>query len=198
MSRPFLYLAAALLGLLAGCGRSTPSNYYLLESGQPPFEADSLPSRSLRVAQVNVPEYLDRNGIVSRVQGESKVIVAEFHLWAEPLSQGVRRVTRELLTPPLLAAGVLVLPEGDETRGDYTLLLDVQRLDANFDAKAVLEARWTLMGAGDAILDRGIYAAEEMVHGKTYTLLVSAESRLLRRMAQHLSQKLQPLIKGRL
>lgn len=197
MSRPLLYLAVALLGLLAACGRSTPSNYYLLESGQPPLEAQSLPGKSLRVARVNVPEYLDRNGIVSRVQGETRIIVAEFHLWAEPLSQGVRRVTRETLTPPLLAAGVTVLPEGDETRGDYTLLLDVQRLDANFDAKAVLEARWTLTG-GDAILGRGIYAAEEMVQGKTYTLLVDAESRLVRRMAEHLSEKLPPLIKGRL
>ncbi len=192
-----LVLLAALLTLLTACGRSTPTNYYLLESSLGPVQADGLPAKSLRVGQVTVPEYLDRNGIVSRVDGRTRLIIAEFHAWAEPLGHGVRRLVQETLTPPLLAGGVNVLPSGDESSGDFTLLLDVQRLDGNFDDKAVLEARWSLRNRDDAILGRGIYAAEEMVGGKTYDVLVSAESRLVRRMAEYLSEKLPPLMAGK-
>lgn len=183
-----------LLALLAACGRSTPTNYYLLESGLSPVQSGSLPSKSLRVARVNVPEYLDRNGIVSRVHGQTRLIVAQFHVWAEPLSQGVGRVTREVLTPPLLAAGVNVLPGGGDAAGEYALLLDVQRLDGNFEDKAVLEARWALRDHNDTILGQGIYAGEEMVRGRTYDALAGAESFLVRRMAEYLAQTLPPLM----
>lgn len=90
-----------------------------------------------------------------------------------------------------------MLPSGDESSGDFTLLLDVQRLDGNFDDKAVLETRWTLRDRDNAILGRGIYASEEMVRGKTYDLLVGAESRLVRRMADYLAEKLPPLMRGK-
>lgn len=50
-----IFLLVALLTLLTACGRSTPTNYYLLESSLGPVQADGLPAKSLRVAQVSVP-----------------------------------------------------------------------------------------------------------------------------------------------
>lgn len=84
MQRQTLFIFLALTILLAACARSTPTNFYLLEVASLPASTDSLPAKSLRVA--NVPEYLEREGIVSRV-GES-AIVAQFHNWGEPLSHG--------------------------------------------------------------------------------------------------------------
>lgn len=198
---PRILTLVALFGLalaaLAGCARSTPTNYYLLESGMAPVTADDLPPTTLRVAMVEVPSYLNRNNIVSRVQGETRLILAEFHLWAEPVSNGVRRVVAETLTPPLLEAGVTVLPTGTANGGDYVLLLDVQRLDGNFNEKAVLESRWTLLDKKDAPLAEGIFASEEMVEGSDYNVLVGAESRLVRRMGDYLAEKVPPLLKRR-
>lgn len=192
---------AAVLGLalaaLAGCARSTPTNYYLLESGVAPAQADDLPPTTLRVAMVEVPNYLNRNNIVSRVQGETRLILAEFHLWAEPVSNGVRRVVEETLTRPLLDAGVTVLPGGTANGGDYVLLIDVQRLDGNFNEKAVLESRWTLLDKNDATLASGLFAAEEMVQGADYNILVGAESQLVRRMGDYLAGRLPPFFKKR-
>ncbi|MDE5879197.1 MAG: PqiC family protein [Desulfovibrio sp.] len=162
-----------------------------------PVRADDLPPTTLRVAMVEAPGYLNRNNIVSRVQGETRLILAEFHLWAEPVSNGVRRVVEETLTPPLLETGVTVLPTGTASGGDYVLLLDVQRLDGNFNEKAVLESRWTLLDKKDAPLANGIYADEEMVEGSDYNVLVAAESRLVRRMGDYLAQKLPPFLKRR-
>lgn len=191
----------AVLGLCmvmaAGCGRSTPTNYYLLESGAAPVQADALPPTTLRVAMVEVPGYLNRNNIVSRVQGETRLILAEFHLWAEPVSNGVRRVVEETLTRPLLERGVTVLPTGAAGGGTYVLALDVQRLDGNFNEKAVLESRWTLLDKDDAPLANGIFSAEEMVPGSDYNVLVGAESRLVRRLGDYLAERLPPLLKRR-
>ena len=90
----------------------------------------------------------------------------------------MRRVVQEVLTPPLLAVGLNVLAPGDDTRADYVLLVDLQRLDGNFDSKAVLEARWTLKNRHDDVIARGIYADAEPVAGKTYDVLTAAESRM--------------------
>ena len=197
MQRRTLYTFLALTVLLAACGRSTPTNYYLLESRLTPVSADSLPTKSLRVAPVNVPEYLDRDGIVSRVGESTQLIVAQFHSWGEPLSHGVRRVTREVLTRPMLQSGVNILPAGDESTADYVLYLDIQRLDGNFDQKAVLDVRWTLRNKFNDVLARGIVVDEEAVTGKGYDELTAAESRLVQRMAEHLAQRLPGLMGGK-
>ena len=197
MLRNILFLSLALLVLLCGCGRSTPTRYYLLESALGSVKADSLPSKTLRVAQVSVPDYLDRNSIVSRINGQTELIVSQFHAWAEPVGHGVRRVVQEVLTAPMLAAGFNVLASGDDTRADYVLLVDVQRLDGNFDANAVLEARWTLENRHEDVLARGIYADAEPVNGETYDALTAAESLMVRRMAEHLAARLPALTRGK-
>lgn len=190
MQRYALYTLLAFVVLMAACSRSTPTNYYLLESRLTPVSAESLPGKNLRVAPVTVPEYLDRDGIVSRVGESTQLVVAQFHSWAEPLSHGVRRVTREVLTRPMLDNGINVLPAGDESTADYVLYLDVQRLDGNFDQKAVLDVRWTLRSKYNDVLARGIYVDEENVAGKSYDILTAAESRMVQRMAEHLTQRL--------
>ena len=197
MQRNILILSLVLLALLSGCGRSTPTRYYLLESALDPVKADSLPSKNLRVAQVTVPDYLDRNSIVSRVNGQTELVVSQFHAWAEPVAHGVRRVVQEVLTPPMLAAGFNVLAAGDDTRADYVLLIDLQRLDGNFDSTAVLETRWTLKNRHDDVIARGIYADAEAVNGKTYDTLTTAESRMVRRMAEHLGNRLPELTRSK-
>lgn len=86
-----VFLCFAMLMTVA-CGRSTPSNFYMFESASSQATVDRLPEKSMRIAQVEVPNYLNRNNIVSRVSGETKLILAEFHLWAEPVANGVHRV----------------------------------------------------------------------------------------------------------
>lgn len=181
---------------LCACGRSSPTSFYLLESSLGPMTVDGLPKKTLRVAQVDTPAYLGRNNIISRVKGETRVILADFHLWAEPVSNGTRRVIEEILTGPMLSKGIYVLPSGTEEHGDYVLVIDVQRLDGNFNEKAVLEARWTLLNHSDQPIDRGIYSAEEMVNGADYNALVKIESQLLQKFGAHLQERLAAKLPG--
>lgn len=192
MTRPGKNLLILLLSclFLGACAASSPTSYYMLESPLGPIKAESMPKRSLRVGQVDAPAYLNRNNIVSRVSGQSRLILAEFHLWAEPVGNGVRRIVEELLTSPLMEKGVAVLPPNTEERGDYLLLLDLQRLDGNFNEKAVLECYWTLLDKNDNVLGRGIFSEEEEVRGEDYNILVAAESRLVQSLGSYLAERL--------
>lgn len=189
-----IFTLICLFLALAGCGRSTPTNYYLLEGGIGTLQVDRLPQKTLRVAMVEGPNYLNRNNIVSRVKGEPRLILAEFHLWAEPVTNGVRRVIAETLTKPMLENGISVLPPGSPNGGDYVLLLDIQRLDGNFDDKAVFECHWSLVDKTEKNLGAGIFAAEETVAGANYDKLVSTESALVRQLGEYLAQRLLPII----
>lgn len=189
-----IFLLIGLFLFLCGCGRSTPTNYYLLEGGIGPIQVNRLPQKTLRVAMVEGPNYLNRNNIVSRVKGEPRLILAEFHLWAEPVTNGVRRVIAETLTRPMLAEGISVLPPGSANGGDYVLLLDIRRLDGNFDDKAVFECHWSILDRNDKNIGGGIFADEEMVQGANYDTLVSTESVLVRKMGDYLAQQLPSLI----
>ncbi|MBD5607906.1 MAG: membrane integrity-associated transporter subunit PqiC [Desulfovibrio sp.] len=186
-----------ILLVLCGCARSAPTNYYLLESDVEPLQTDRMPKKTLRVAQVEIPAYLNRNNIVSRVKGQTALIIAEFHLWAEPVGAGVRRVIEETLLRPMLDAGVNVLPSGTASGGDYILLIDIQRLDGNFNEKAALDARWTLLDRDERPIESGIYRAEELANGANYNILVAAESKLVREMGEKLSVILPALINNR-
>lgn len=192
---PKAMLMIFLAVCLCGCARSTPSNYYILEGPAPQPEARQTPVKSLRIAQVYVPAYLNRNNIVSRVPGETKLILAEFHLWAEPLGAGVSRILEEILTQPLLEAGVSVLAAGTDSPGDYVLTVDLLRLDANFNEKAVLEGRWALYDRDERAILRGMFAEEEQVAGADYNLLVAAESKLVRAFGAHLANELKTVMR---
>lgn len=179
---------------LFACGRSTPTNYYLLEGNAHYKETSSLTKKNLRIAQVEVADYLNRNNIISRVNGETRLILAEFHIWAEPVASGVRRVLEETLTGPLADAGITVLSSNSESRNTYTLLIDIQRFDGNFNENAILEAKWTLLDENEKAIERGMFAAEEMVNGADYNVLVQTESSLIRNFGNQLAKVLPRLI----
>jgi uncharacterized lipoprotein YmbA len=188
--RPFAVLFALLL---VACARSAPTNYYLLESSAEPVQADSLPAKTLRIARVAVPDYLDHGGIVSRVDGQTRLVVAQFNVWAEPLSHGIRRVVREELAPRLLVSGVNVQAAGEDG-GDAVLFLDVWRLDGAPGGKAYAELHWILKNRRDAVLGQGSHADEEPVRGGEYTDLVRAQSALVSRFAARLAGLLPSLM----
>lgn len=179
-----------LVCLLPGCGRSSPSNYYILDSGADPAAPQILPAKSLRIAQVYIPGYLNRNNIVSRTSGRSNIDLAEFHLWAEPLGAGVGRVLEEILVEPMRNAGVAVLPVGTDSPGDFVLTVDLQRLDGNFNATAILQCQWTLYDRAERAISRGQFSAEEPVSGTEFAALAEAESRLVQNLANYLAQQL--------
>jgi uncharacterized lipoprotein YmbA len=138
-------LAAALLIAAAGCGSSPPSRFYLLAAtGEPAVEPERAREQGpfLHVGPVLLPDYLERDQIVTRVAG-SRLVLGEYDRWAEPVEKGFMRVLVQVLARELPDAQVVSEPSGPGGPR-YRLAVDVLQFDVSADRRARLEVRWSL------------------------------------------------------
>ncbi|MCR5814218.1 MAG: PqiC family protein [Desulfovibrio sp.] len=183
---PYLLLLLFCLTLCA-CGRSQPTQYYAFEGKAEAFVQDALPKTTLRIARVALPQYLEREPLVLRKKGQVQLQVDSLHVWAEPLTDGVRRLLSNELRQPLLARGITLLPMATEKNGSYTLLVDISRLDGSFEDHAEIEANWSLVTEEpERVIKDGVFSASLPVPHSSYHELVEAEAELIRALARHI------------
>lgn len=196
---PVLLFSCVALAL-AACGQSAPTRYYVLDSDRPGLAAANLPAAGLRIAHVGIPGYLDRQGVVSRRDGDPLLEVNNFDIWAEPLDQGIRRVLREVLSPDLLGEGIAV-QSNDDSGWLLALAVDVLRLDGAPGETVHLEARWSLLDGRDKVLARGSFAdsadCPAAQPGAAATgKLVATQSLLVQRLGQALTPEIVRAMRG--
>ncbi len=140
-SFPFPVGAAALISLLvAGCGSSPPTNFYMLNDVAQDPAPGSASMISVGFGSVRLPAYADRPQIVTR-ESSTDLQLAEFHQWAEPLQDSVVRVLADNLSKLLSTDHVFAFPR--ETQPRYWVSVDMARFDVEAQ-EAVLIAQWTL------------------------------------------------------
>ncbi|MBO4368646.1 MAG: membrane integrity-associated transporter subunit PqiC [Desulfovibrio sp.] len=192
MPRFLPLLAFSFLSLtLFGCGKSLPTQYYAFEGADCSLQCDTLPKRTLRVARVGIPQYLEREALVQRKPGCVALTVDSLHVWAEPLADGIRRLLANGLTEPLLANGLTVLPLGSESRGTYTLLLDILHLDGVKEGEATLSAQWSLLESeSNLVLDDGLFSARKHVPEANNASLVATWAQLITEATEHIAGRI--------
>ncbi len=148
------FFLVCLTTLLAGCGTVPANNYYLLSAK----EAGSLPNRqspSLGIGPIEIPEYLNRNGLVYNRDG-NKLQIANYERWAEPLNSGVQRVISLNLANILNTENVQSYPWPRSDVPEYAVEVKVLLLDAR-DSQTHLVAEWVVQKPGSKkILGRKI------------------------------------------
>ena len=136
---------AALAMLLAGCGlgQSQPTNFYLLDPIDPTAPRPTDGAVRLAVEQVEMPQYLDRQDIVTR-DGGNALQVSGLNQWAEPLDLMVTRVLAENLRLLLDNTEVVELPNN---RGRFNAELNVEllRFERAADGAVALVAAWSVV-----------------------------------------------------
>src|SRR5262249_24625669 len=131
----------ALLVMLAACslgGKAPNYHYYVLDSHHgraTPVEG----GRTLAIAQVNLPGYLDREQIATRTV-ENRLVYSSTDRWAEPLDQAFERTLREDLAARLAPSGIEVQSRAGSPT--YELVVDVQRFERVGQDRVELWARW--------------------------------------------------------
>jgi hypothetical protein len=149
-------LVVLALSLAAGTGipgcvslfGSDAAKFYLLTPySERPLESGG-ERRIVGVGPIEVPGYLDRPQIVTRV-GANELRLAEFHKWAEPLEAGIARVIAANLTASL-PLEVVFFPWGRAARVDRQVSVQIRRFDTDADGNATLDARWKLFGRDDS------------------------------------------------
>lgn len=183
--------AAALAGLLlVGCAQVTPTRFYTLSSVlAAPGEATAAPATDLAVGigSVGLPDYLSRPQLVTR-DGSTRVALAEFDNWIEPLQGLFARTLAENLSTLLGTDDVLTLPQRRPFRPDYQVEVEVVRFDADSSGNAVLDARWWLLDArGEAVLQRARTTLAEPVPSDDRAAAVRALSHALGALSREIA-----------
>ena len=135
-------LAISVLSvLLASCGTTPPNSYYLLSAnsaGQSPGKQ----SPSLGIGPIEIPEYLNRNGLVYNRE-ENRLHIANYERWAEPIGSGIERVMTLNLASLLNTENIQAFPWYRSEEPDYGVQVTVMLLDAD-DDQATLIAEWVI------------------------------------------------------
>lgn len=141
-------LAAPLLALtilLAGCGSSPPSKFYVLTADPAPQRAGgSAAGNTVALGRITLPGALDRPQIARR-KGGNEIVFSEDERWAGPLDDMMRRVLADDLAARL-PAGVMLVESAAKPPPGVTLALDVSRFDADESGVVTLVARWEALG----------------------------------------------------
>ena len=129
---------------LAACGTSPPNDYYRLTTVDSPSTSGNQPA--LGIGPVNIPEYLNRSGLVYS-EGGNQLTIAERHRWAEPLDQGINRVVAINLADLLDTENLRYYPWGQDDIPEYGVKLNVLELDV-IGGEAILVVDWLLYRPG--------------------------------------------------
>lgn len=171
----------ALTATLAAC--STPSRFYTL-AVEPPADERSR-EITIAVAEIVLPEYLDRPEIVTR-EGPTQVRIGEIDRWAESLAPLLQRTLGDNLARLTGAEEILLLPQRRDLPYDVLVDVEVRRFDADEAGRAVLDARWRVFGRdGEEMLstDR-VLIADTGAPPPDYPAIVAAMSRTVTALAE--------------
>ncbi len=174
---------------LSGCANTQPSQFYLLQAlSAPPALSETKPfSQALGLGPITFPQYLNRPQIVTKASAH-EVELAEFHKWAEPLSENTSHVLAENLSALLSTDRIVRYPWKRSIHPDYQLSLAVIQFDGTKSQEAVLKVRWTLVGnKGKSVLQKKTSQFSEMLRGPDYEDLVEAMSRMLASFSQEIA-----------
>jgi len=173
--------------LVAACVRLGPSKdlsrFFVLapEPAAAPAVADG---PVIGVGPVTLPEYLDRNVLVTRV-GPNEVDPAESYWWAEPLEDQVPAVLAQNLAGRLGASRAVTYPWARTLEPDITVRAVFTRFEADTDGTAHLEAQWWITAAGSE--RAGSSALSEPASAAVPDAEVAALSRLLGRLSDEIA-----------
>jgi uncharacterized lipoprotein YmbA len=141
----------ALVILLAGCGSSPPSKFYVLTADPvPPRAGAAAAGNTVALGRITLPGALDRPQIARR-RGGNEIVFSEAERWAGPLDDMMRRVLADDLAARL-PAGVMLVESSAKPAPGVTIALDVSRFDPDESGSVTLTARWEALGPNGAPL----------------------------------------------
>lgn len=148
------FLAIIYALMIAGCGSSEPSRFYMLKAvGWENQTAAATDTLRIGLHAFVFPEYLLRPNIVT-LKGGNRVDLAEYDRWAEELDQNVMRVLSVNLTHLVPAGVVLRYPWRREPGVNIEIDGEVLRFGREEDGQVHLVVEWTLRREGSPPDDR--------------------------------------------
>lgn len=131
-----LLITVALALLLSGCNfleKSPPTNFYIFETSAEPLGGEPVAmDRSVAVAQVRLPGYLDRPQIAVKT-GAAQIRYLDFHRWSESLGKALTRTLRLRLANAFGDVSIVSRPWGDVRKDGYVVTGEILHFQPNFE-----------------------------------------------------------------
>lgn len=187
------------LMILGGCATTEPSRFYLLHpiasSEQEAQVVKEERGVTVVVGPVELPEYLDRPQIVTRV-GKNELMLAEFDQWAESLNPNILRVLAENLSILLSTDWIFMYPWTRSSKIDYQIELLVIRFDGTLGDSVILDALWAILkGDSREVLLTSKSTLKQSTGEQGYSALVSAKSKVLADLSREIADAIRSLLK---
>jgi uncharacterized lipoprotein YmbA len=184
----------AIALLLSGCGTTKPSRFYTLSplsetKSTAPVSAQT-EYGTIGVGPVNLPQYLDRPQIVTRIS-PNRFEFAEFDRWGGALKDDFARTLAENLVHLIPAERIATHPWRHTTAIDYQIPVEIIRFDGERDKDITLNVEWQILSnEGDTQLLSKRSTFKEAVAGTSYDDMVAAQSRAVAALAREIADAL--------
>jgi uncharacterized lipoprotein YmbA len=186
------FLLAVIAWALVGCSTSHPTHFYTLAPTAARATADAAQGQRpviVAVGPVEVSAYLDRSQIVVR-EDQTRLRLADFHQWGEPLARNIARVIAENLYALHPQAHPIVQPWSD-LPSDYKVVVKILRFDSDPQGRVRLRASWAVLDGKTrrylAIRDSDISVS---ARSADYADIALAMSEALRELSEDIAQAL--------
>jgi hypothetical protein len=183
-----LFCLVSVCALLGACARSAQVRFYSLapQAGQAEAPAPATPCLSLGLGPVEFPAYLDRTQIVTKGQA-NRMNLAEFDQWIEPVRDNFAAALMDALGARVCAKPLMSFPWPGSQTPDRQITVTVRQFDGNLGGEAVLRADWSVIDKDGKVLAWKSTTLREACPGVDYQALVSAQSKLVVRLAEDMA-----------
>ena len=175
-------IAAALLAVV-GCGTTQPSTFYQLTQTADTQLSGLERGLAVGIGPVNVASYLDRPQVVIRGAGH-RLEMSEFNRWVEPLTESISRLIIINLSNRLESTRVYMVPRRNKTIPlAFRVEIDIARFDGELGADALLVARWTVYDRQNEPVVTKVSIIREPSGGEGFDPLIAAQNRCLQKLS---------------
>ncbi len=185
-------LILGILGIaLVGCAANPQQrHYYLLRPEFRPGLTKLTGSLHLALGQISVAPYLDQTGVVVEMT-DGQIQAARYHLWAEPLNQGLKfLIATELENELKIPVSTNLADTGDR---DYRIDIHVDELHGTSQGGARIVASWRVTGPDNSQRLFRFSATRALPH-PGYPELIKVEKALINELCQAISGELRPML----
>ena len=193
MCRTYVYLIVTCIIMTYGCTRTPQSRFYILQP-QPSAVDQAQPSVSVNdmiigVGPVELPEYLERPQIVTRISS-SELHLSEFNRWVESLEKNFSSVLAENLSVLLSTDKVLVYPWIGSIEVKRQVRVNILQFGSLPGGKVLLKVLWGLKDEDGKYLSPIKKSSFSTPAGKGYPEMVEAMNRVLDDFSREIAKEI--------
>ena len=188
MKKIITLCSAILLSACVG-GTSKDPNVYTLKSIDSSItEIDQNTKASVGIAEVKVPNYIDKPQIILIESDGITLKKSEFERWSEDLASLTQRTLAGDISAYLPNA--IIKPKNFiNEKFDFVVYVEINDMTGTFADKATLDVWWTVVDSNNNMVFKKQTKIQNEL-GDTYTDFVIAQSKLLDELSKEIATEL--------